>query len=489
MLTAPFTIFPMTFKEATAKIPGLRFISDKMEILSGPGADILMGMRFDTNEELLRKEWDTVEKGLECISKNEFKATFESVRLLLMQTRNISGTLARLASGEIPDDIDLFEIKGLALVCCQMAPLLDQLPLRNVEALALRNVDNVVATLDPENTRSVNFYIYDSYSLELKEKRKLLRALQQKNGYDEEESQELISQCFKLEDKVRRELAATLKPYAGSLKSNLDAIGRIDVILAKAKLAVDLDMRKPELTERNAEYVNLRYAPVESRLREEGAAFQPVSIRLQPGVTLVTGTNMGGKSITLKSLALAQALAQFGFYVTASEAKIHPVAEICLCLDDNQSEKSGLSSFGAEILRLDEIIRTALKGTEILVLIDEPARTTNPDEGRALVNALTQRLAMARAITVITTHYSGIGGQTCRYKVKGLKDFEETSGSLRPDMLQDLMDYSLVADTDPTVPREALKIASLLGVDSELIELAKKYLSHPIENLDTDTVV
>jgi DNA mismatch repair protein MutS2 len=91
-------------------------------------------------------------------------------------------------------------------------------------------------------------------------------------------------------------------------------------------------------------------------------------------------------------------------------------------MDDEQSELKGLSSFASEMLKINAIIHAAKTGNHILALIDEPARTTNPVEGQALVNALVDMLQEHKVQSLLTTHYSGIQSDCRRLRVCRTKD-------------------------------------------------------------------
>lgn len=104
----------------------------------------------------------------------------------------------------------------------------------------------------------------------------------------------------------------------------------------------------------------------------------------------------------------------------------------------------------------------------MLALVDELARTTNPEEGKRLVGnfiRLTQKLGIT---ALITTHYSGIDATCRRLRVKGLQLNENQV--ITPGNINDYMDYSLVETSSDEVPREAFTIAKLFNVDPELLE-------------------
>lgn len=153
-------------------------------------------------------------------------------------------------------------------------------------------------------------------------------------------------------------------------------------------------------------------------------------------------------------------------YVPAAQATLAVVDEVISSIGDKQSEISGLSSFAVEILTIDKIIKQGRAGSKVLALVDELARTTNPEEGKRLVGnfiRLTQKLGIT---ALVTTHYSGIDASCRRLRVKGLQLHENQA--LTVGNISDYMDYSLVETDADEVPMEAFAIAKLFGVDEEL---------------------
>lgn len=144
--------------------------------------------------------------------------------------------------------------------------------------------------------------------------------------------------------------------------------------------------------------------------------------------------------------------------------------------DDNQSELSGLSSFAGEMRQIDAIIRAIRHGGNLLVLVDELARTTNPVEGRAIVEAMLHILEEHNVRAFVSSHYDNIISPARRLRVKGLRD-DIRQSELDVDHLDRYIDYSLVPDTDTAAPHEALRIAALIGIDPDFIDICKHKLN------------
>jgi DNA mismatch repair ATPase MutS len=153
---------------------------------------------------------------------------------------------------------------------------------------------------------------------------------------------------------------------------------------------------------------------------------------------------------------------------------LEPVDDVVFCIGDEQNEMNGLSSYAAEITRISDVIKRS-KDEHLLVLIDEPARTTNPIEGKALVQSIATLMEKRQSITMITTHYSQLGIPCRRLRVKGFVD-SLVDMPLSAQNINLFIDYSLVTDTSDEAPHEALRIAEMLECDEELIKTAKGFL-------------
>jgi DNA mismatch repair ATPase MutS len=166
---------------------------------------------------------------------------------------------------------------------------------------------------------------------------------------------------------------------------------------------------------------------------------------------------------------------QYGFFIPAKNAVILIADEIILSLGEDIPEFNGLSSFAAEIMNINKILVSIKSGNKVFALIDELARTTNPDEGRSIVNAMIDILKDHSVCSVITTHYNGIQSKCNKLKVKGLNINEIYNINFND--INRIMDYRLIPDDSDEVAVEAIRIAEIMGVDKELTEKAKWYFN------------
>ncbi|MDD4149639.1 MAG: DNA mismatch repair protein MutS [Bacteroidales bacterium] len=457
------------FKDYIKNNEGLRFIFDNLKISSIPGRDYLLQCKFLNNPFDIKIELQCLNYTINFVKNSLSNADIDNLSLRLHYLNNISGTLSNLEKELVLDDIQLFEIKKFAQISKSVCDILCD---KGFDIFELHDLSGVIDLLDPDNAGESSFYVYSSYSKELSELRKMQQQLRDENP----EKAELIRQeCVEIEDTIRARLSRKLSDSSRYLKINFNRIAHLDVLIAKAMLVDELNLCSPLIADTVTEYKQVFNPFIKSILSEQNKDFQAVDISLDQKPVLITGANMSGKTVLLRTLALSQLMFQFGFYVPAKEAKIKIVDDVILSIGDSATEYNGLSSFAMEILNINSIIEKAKSGKIILALVDELARTTNPDEGKALVSAFVDIMKKYKLDTVITTHYSGIKSDCRRLRVKGLKD-ESNAEKISVKNINDFMDYSLMEVKDDTVPTEAIRIAEILDVDKELIDLAKSYL-------------
>ena len=286
---------------------------------------------------------------------------------------------------------------------------------------------------------------------------------------------------------IRERLSREVSAFGGVLLTNCRKIGRLDFALAKAVYAIQHRCVKPEIADEHVvEITEGRQLQVEDILLSKGKTYCPVSISLADGVTCITGANMGGKTISLKLCGLVPILAQYGFFVPCEKARIGLSNYMQILIGDSQSVERGLSSFGSEMEELKEILDNSQDRS--ILLIDEIASGTNPVEGLALTRSLVDYLIGKSYITLITTHFEAVTEENGvkNMQVRGLADvdFRKLDSELkyanrkeRINIIGKYMDYRLyTVESQGQIPKDALNIAKMLGINKEIIDGAKKYL-------------
>ena len=428
---------------------GARYMFDRVETASSVSHRFLAEMPMMTSREEISRYYGKLKKMHSFLLED--KGSAESIRMKIHRLSDVKGTLRRLHSCEVLDDIELYEIKLLSLIISDVSRICGSCGL---DFISLPDVEKAVEILDPEGHRVPSFYICNSYSPKLKSLRERMEQASSETEYNE-----LFSKAVTEENIVRNMLCGKLWPFADRLSEGFAAIMETDILLAKAMQIEEMGLCFPEVSD-NGEtaYESMFHPLVRENMKAEGIRFQEIDIRFGRECTSVIGANMGGKTMILRMLALSQLLFQFGFGIPARSAVADIKEDVVFVVGDNQDEYKGISSFSAEISALDTIIRLSDAGKCVLALVDEPARTTNPIEGAALVEGLLLRLEKSCISLVMTTHYNIESGKCRKYKVKGLTD----KG----------MDYSLTEAADGAVPHEALNIAESLNADRLWLEYA-----------------
>ncbi|HSH34725.1 MutS-related protein, partial [Schnuerera sp.] len=272
------------------------------------------------------------------------------------------------------------------------------------------------------------------------------------------------------------------------LYKNISSIGKIDFVLGKAYFGVKINGVKPKITkDHSINIIDGRHPKVEESLNKNKLKYTPITLELKEGVTCITGANMGGKTVSLKLVGLLTAMAQHGLLVPAKEMTLGLNNFIKASIGDLQSTDKGLSTFGGEIKLIQEAIEIA--DNKGLILIDELANGTNPEEGYAISKAVVEFLLDKNSITMLTTHYDNIGNmdKVVHLQVIGLSnmELEELKSKLKnldeqkTNIINKFMDYRLrTVDKTKTVPKDALNIARIMGLDPEIIEKAVKLIDN-----------
>lgn len=479
---------------------GFDFILEQLEVITPFGKEKVKHLRlFNRGEQsVLQKELDDLERTIACIKQGPL--VFLELKKYLHPLKDVRGSLRKCRNLDTLDDVELFEIKQFSLRMEDVLSTYKEFNL-NVEKVLIHSLNDVVCILNPHPVVTPSFYIYDSYSETLSEIRKIKKKLEDEilHSSDADKREELRKERQKVvileeeeELRIRKKLTREISEHVNKFEETIESLAQLDVLMAKAALAINWNACKPELAQSSEIIFEDMVNPmVDSLLKQRGKSFVPVSIHLCAGPTIITGANMGGKSVTLYTVLLNLMLAHMGFFVFSGKAKLPVLDFFYLVSGDAQSLSQGLSSYGAEICALKKAVEDIKKGKGFVAL-DEFARGTNPKEGRYLVKALCKFLKGYETISLISTHYDGVAGEdTVHYQVIGLKNINfdqlrsntDLTGSKGIEMIQEMMDYRLEKVTSGSrFPREAINLASILGLDGEITEIARKYYEKGEEN-------
>ncbi|WP_294500530.1 endonuclease MutS2 [uncultured Gemmiger sp.] len=251
-----------------------------------------------------------------------------------------------------------------------------------------------------------------------------------------------------------------------------EAMLQIDLLLAKARLAVEENAFMPTVNDGVRFRLNKARHPLIDKKK-----VVPVDITLGDAydTLVITGPNTGGKTVSLKTAGLLNAMAQHGFLIPAHESSaVCCFTEYLADIGDEQSIEQSLSTFSGHMKRITEILQLARRGT--LVLLDELGAGTDPAEGAALAVSILERLRRQGALLMATTHYAEL-------KVYAL----ETPGVVNASCEFDVESLSPTYKLSVGVPGKsnAFLISAKLGIPEEIIDAARAHMSSDDKRLDS----
>lgn len=466
---------------------GFKTLLNRVETLSPYGAEKLKKIKnyLRGQEKELEIEFFKMETFLEFSEKN--RDVVRNIEGVIHRLKNIKNVLNNCLKGNILDDVDFFELKVQGMLMQNLDEYLKELP-KELEIFRLNDIKELIEALDPDGERVPTFYVYDSYSEKLKDIREKKKAIERKifSSSNLEEISNLKEERLKVlveeeqeELEIRKVLSMEVLKFGELYLENIDKIGNLDFLMAKVKFAQQYGGKRAKIsTDMKISAKKLVNIEVREMLASKGKEFTPIDIELGSGVTIITGANMGGKSVALKTITENLLLFNYGFFVVAEEAEFPIVDFVFFVSDDMQDISKGLSTFGAEIMKLKEVNIFLELGTGFVVF-DEFARGTNPKEGQKFVKALAECLNEQKSISLITTHFDGVAQANMNhYEVVGLKnvDFNKLKRKIEisensMSLIQEYMDYRLEKTKDSEVPKDALNIAKLIGINEKFANI------------------
>ncbi len=199
-----------------------------------------------------------------------------------------------------------------------------------------------------------------------------------------------------------------IRPYSEDLQKSAHFIAAIDLIRAKARVAVDMRAGMPIINdERSISIREARHPLLERNLKREGKEIVPLNMRLTPEkrIMVISGPNAGGKSVCLKTTGLLQYMLQMGLLVPMNEnSEMTIFSKLFIDIGDEQSIDNDLSTYSSHLFNMKQMLKQCDNNS--LILIDEFGTGTEPALGGAIAEVVLKRIEERGAYGVITTHYS-----------------------------------------------------------------------------------
>jgi DNA mismatch repair protein MutS2 len=262
--------------------------------------------------------------------------------------------------------------------------------------------------------------------------------------------------------RILAELSALVARDADAIRLDVEVLVELDLALARASVAERMNAVAPTLVDAaTLDIFDGRHPLLDDRA-------VPQSLRLDDDlrITIISGPNMGGKTVALKMAGLFVAMAACGMHVPAVEATVGQFTRIFTDIGDAQSIVQNTSTFSAHLRRLAEIV--ALADARSLILIDEIGSGTEPNAGAALAVAVLERFITAGARGIVTTHATEL-------KLFGAENAHVRNASVRfdPDT------YAPTYQLDLGSPGQSLAfaLARRMQLDDGVIERAETLLT------------
>ncbi len=264
--------------------------------------------------------------------------------------------------------------------------------------------------------------------------------------------------------KILVELTNLVKMQLAELKLSEKLLAEIDFHFAKARYAVKIQAAEPEIIS-NKEVIleNMRHPLLIGTV--ENVVANDFEIGRDYKSVIITGSNTGGKTVTLKTIGLFLIMAKAGMFLPATNAKLYPFKNIFADIGDAQSIEQSLSTFSSHMTNIIEIVNKS--DDETFILLDEICAGTDPQEGAVLAQVILEYLAGKNVFSTVTTHYGEL--KSLEYVNPYFKNasVEFDTESLKPT-------YKLLLGIPGL--SNAIAISSNLGLDKEIVDKAKNIL-------------
>lgn len=266
-------------------------------------------------------------------------------------------------------------------------------------------------------------------------------------------------------NRILKLVTETISKETNSLEHSLLNFSKIEFSFSKMNFCISKNFNPPIIL--NNQIIKLKnlYNPL---IDESHRVKNDIFLSNNGDSLIITGPNTGGKTVLLKSLAVAIFLAHIGMFIPAdANSKIGYYKDIFIDIGDNQSIKDNLSTFSSHIKNIINIVKNSDENS--IVLLDELCSGTDPIEGAALSIAILNKFKEKKATIFCTTHYSEIKNycyESNYYKNASLY-FDLTT--LKPT-------YKLIIGLPGQ--SNAIKISYMLGLEKDIIADAEKNLKN-----------
>lgn len=259
---------------------------------------------------------------------------------------------------------------------------------------------------------------------------------------------------------ILQKLTALVGDQADLILFDLDLLGNLDFIFAKARIAHVMKASQPRMNDRGYFKLKKGRHPLIDMDK-----VVPLDVELGNSYTsiIVTGPNTGGKTVTLKTIGLLSLMAMSGLFVPAEEGSQLCVFDaIYADIGDEQSIEQSLSTFSSHMTNIIRILKQMT--SKSLVLLDEVGAGTDPAEGSALAISILEHIHRTGCRMIATTHYSELKAYAYERKSVINASMEFDVNTLSPT-------YRLLVGVPGR--SNAFAIAERLGLPTSILDYAR----------------
>lgn len=272
-------------------------------------------------------------------------------------------------------------------------------------------------------------------------------------------------------EKILQKLSSLFFNIISSLENDINLIGLIDFIFAKAKYSNSLNATEPIISDEKQIDLKQAWHPL---INASTAVKNDILIGKDYTSLIITGPNTGGKTVTLKTAGLLVLMAMSGLHITAKESStIFVFDKVFADIGDEQSISDSLSTFSSHMTNIATILNEATENS--FILLDELGSGTDPVEGSSLAISILENLNNLKALTLSTTHYPEL-----KHFALVTDGFENASVEFNLDTLSPT--YKLLLGVPGT--SNAFSISRKLGISEEIISRAKEFINSDKINIE-----
>ena len=277
-----------------------------------------------------------------------------------------------------------------------------------------------------------------------------------------------------IEQQLFQELVSWMIPFINQVQQNAQLIAQLDCLSGFAKLALDQNYIRPELTDGfELDIKEGRHPVIEKQLPldQPYIANDVYLDRKTQQFIMITGPNMSGKSAILRQTAIIVLLAQMGSFVPASRVKMGIVDKIFTRVGASDNISMGESTFMVEMNETASILNNI--SDRSLVLLDEIGRGTSTYDGISIAWAISEYLHEhpSKAKTLFATHYHELNAMTDTFE--RIKNYNVSVKELKDTVL--FLRKLVPGGSEHSF---GIHVAKMAGMPQQVIQRAHKVLKH-----------